>query len=120
MRIVKDRLLTPSLRRITALAVALTIATVAAAGSAYADEPKPAEPGQSEQQKSEPGQPDFQQPDEFLTVDVNLLGCSFGAGLGADLLLAMGAGGGSSTNVNSGLVTRLKLAGCLPWEWGNN
>ena len=77
---------------------ALTVATIAGTSTAHADE-------------SLPGAPD-----ERITVDINLLGCSIGAGLGVDLLLSVLAkGGGSSTVVGSGLATRLKLAGCLPW-----
>ncbi|WP_249358025.1 hypothetical protein [Nocardia cyriacigeorgica] len=78
-------------------AVALAAATVAVAGPAQADEPLPGAP------------------EERITIDINLLGCSIGAGLGVDLLLALTTGQGSSTTIGSGLATRLKMAGCLPW-----
>ncbi|TLF82454.1 hypothetical protein [Nocardia cyriacigeorgica] len=78
-------------------AVALAAATVAVAGPAQADEPLPGAP------------------EERITIDINLLGCSIGAGLGVDLLLALTTGQGSNTTIGSGLATRLKMAGCLPW-----
>ncbi|MGK8487372.1 MULTISPECIES: hypothetical protein [Nocardia] len=81
------------------IAVTLVAATVAGASSAHADETLPGAPK-----------------DEIITVDVNLLGCSLGAGLGLDLLLALTAGNGSSTTIGSGLATRLRAAGCLPWQ----
>lgn len=81
------------------VAAALTLATIAAATQpAAADEP--ASSG----------------PDEIISIDINLLGCSLGAGLGLDLLLALTAGNGSSAVVGSGLATRLRAAGCLPWK----
>lgn len=80
------------------VAVILAAATVAGASPAHADEPAPSGP------------------DENIWIDVNVLGCSFGAGLGADVLLALTAGSGSSARVNSGLATRLRIAGCLPWN----
>ncbi|MEV6319857.1 hypothetical protein AB0M45_01495 [Nocardia sp. NPDC051787] len=79
------------------IAVILAAATVAGASPAHADEPAPSGP------------------DENVWIDVNVLGCSFGAGLGADVLLALTAGSGSSARVSSGLATRLRIAGCLPW-----
>ncbi|NEW39028.1 hypothetical protein GV794_24140 [Nocardia cyriacigeorgica] len=79
------------------VAAALAAATVAVASPAHADEPLPGAP------------------EERITIDINLLGCSIGAGLGVDVLLALTTGQGSSTTVGSGLATRLKLAGCLPW-----
>ncbi|WP_024802457.1 hypothetical protein [Nocardia sp. BMG51109] len=82
------------------VAAVLTATTVAAAHPASADEPAPAP----------------EAPDEIISLDINLLGCSLGAGLGADLLLAFAAGGGSSTMINTGLATRLRAAGCLPWK----
>ncbi|WP_280274748.1 hypothetical protein [Nocardia wallacei] len=81
------------------VAAALTAATLAAATQpAAADEPAPSGP------------------DEIISIDINLLGCSLGAGLGLDLLLALTAGNGSSAVVGSGLATRLRAAGCLPWK----
>ncbi|MFD0000225.1 hypothetical protein [Nocardia sp. NPDC127526] len=77
-----------------ALALAATVATAAPAG---ADEPAP------------------ERSDENISVDVNLLGCSIGAGLGGDLLVALAAGNGSSATIKSGLAARLRAAGCLPW-----
>ena len=82
------------------VAAAATVMTVAAAHPAAAEAPAP-----------EP-----ETPDEIISLDINLLGCSLGAGLGADLLLAFAHGQGSSTTVNSGLATRLRAAGCLPWD----
>jgi hypothetical protein len=79
--------------------MALAAATVLGAGSAYAEETLPGAPK-----------------DEIISVDINLLGCSLGAGLGLDLLLALTAGNGSSTTIGSGLATRLRAAGCLPWQ----
>ncbi|APE34009.1 hypothetical protein BOX37_08530 [Nocardia mangyaensis] len=60
---------------------------------------------------AEPEQPE---PRENIFIDVNVLGCSFGAGLGGDVLVALGAGSGSSAMVNSSLAGRLRAAGCLP------
>ncbi|WP_067470260.1 hypothetical protein [Nocardia amamiensis] len=80
------------------IAVILAAAIVAGASPAHADEPAPSGP------------------DEVIWIDLNVLGCSFGAGLGADVLLALTAGNGSSAGVSSGLATRLRIAGCLPWK----
>ncbi|MBF6206101.1 hypothetical protein IU483_18670 [Streptomyces gardneri] len=82
-----------------ALVIALAAATVIGASSAQAEETLPGAPK-----------------DEIISVDINLLGCSLGAGLGLDLLLALTAGNGSSATVGSGLATRLRAAGCLPWQ----
>lgn len=81
------------------IAVTLAAATVVGASAAHAED-------------TLPGAPE----DEIISVDINLLGCSLGAGLGLDLLLALTAGNGSSTNISSGLATRLRAAGCLPWQ----
>ncbi|MEV0436449.1 MULTISPECIES: hypothetical protein [Nocardia] len=51
---------------------------------------------------------------ENIYIDVNVLGCSIGAGLGGDVLVALTGGGGSSAMVNSSLAARLRAAGCLP------
>ncbi|MGK8522022.1 hypothetical protein ACRS6B_10925 [Nocardia asteroides] len=80
------------------VAVMFAAATAAGASSAHADETLPGAPKE-----------------EIISVDINLLGCSLGAGLGVDLLLALTAGSGSSTTISSGLATRLRAAGCLPW-----
>ncbi|MFC4127128.1 hypothetical protein [Nocardia rhizosphaerae] len=74
------------------IAVAVMAATVVGAGSVAA----------SPEQK------------ENIFIDVNVLGCSFGAGLGGDVLVALGGGGGSSALVSSSLAARLRAAGCLP------
>jgi hypothetical protein len=79
--------------------MALAAATVIGASAAHAEE-------------TLPGAPE----DEIISVDINLLGCSLGAGLGLDLLLALTAGNGSSATIGSGLATRLRAAGCLPWQ----
>ena len=57
------------------------------------------------------------EPEENITLNINLLGCSINAGLGGELLTAFGTGSssGSSGKISSGLATRLRLAGCLPW-----
>ncbi|WP_194819720.1 hypothetical protein [Nocardia sp. XZ_19_385] len=57
------------------------------------------------------------EPEENITLDISLLGCSLSAGLGGELLTAFGTGStsGSSGKISSGLATRLRLAGCLPW-----
>ncbi|MEU8894890.1 hypothetical protein [Nocardia sp. NPDC048505] len=77
------------------LACALAVATLGAAAPAYAAEPE-----------------------ENVTLDINLLGCSLSAGLGGELLAAFGTGSssGSSGKISTGLATRLRLAGCLPWR----
>ncbi|WP_330233413.1 hypothetical protein OHA40_13640 [Nocardia sp. NBC_00508] len=80
-----------------AIAVMLAAAIMAGASPAHAEEPAPGAPA------------------EVIWIDLNLLGCSFGAGLGGDVLLALTAGNGSSAGISSGLATRLRLAGCLPW-----
>ncbi|WP_067537392.1 hypothetical protein [Nocardia crassostreae] len=86
------------MRSITTGAVAVALAaTVATAGPAWAEEPAP--------ERSE----------ENISVDVTLLGCSIGAGLGGDLVVALAAGRGSSATIQSGLAARLRAAGCLPW-----
>lgn len=59
-------------------------------------------------------EPGVDEPKENIFIDVTVLGCSFGAGLGGDVLVALGAGGGSSAVVNSSLAARLRAAGCLP------
>ncbi|GGN92820.1 hypothetical protein [Nocardia rhizosphaerihabitans] len=51
---------------------------------------------------------------ENIYIDVNVLGCSFGAGLGGDVLVALGGGSGSSALVSSSLAARMRAAGCLP------
>ncbi|WP_063052473.1 hypothetical protein [Nocardia arthritidis] len=81
------------------LVTALAAGAVIGASSAHAEETLPGAPK-----------------DEIISVDINLLGCSLGAGLGVDLLLALTAGNGSSTTIGSGLATRLRAAGCLPWQ----
>ncbi|MFG3617178.1 hypothetical protein [Nocardia sp. NPDC047654] len=81
------------------LVTALAAGVVIGASSAHAEENLPGAPK-----------------DEIISVDINLLGCSLGAGLGVDLLLALTAGNGSSTTIGSGLATRLRAAGCLPWQ----
>ena len=84
--------------KVGVFAVTLALATVAAANPAQADEPAP------------------DTPNEIISIDVNLLGCSFGAGLGVDLLLALASNGSSSNaSVSGGLAARLRSAGCLPW-----
>lgn len=90
----------PAVRTIKAgvIAAALAAATMTATGTAGADEPAPGGG------------------DETISVDITLLGCSIGAGLGTDLALALAAGQGSSATVDSGLVARLRAAGCLPWR----
>ena len=76
---------------------ASAVATVAGAAVALAD------------------QPPAGGPNEIITVDINLLGCSLGAGLGAELLPALtAAANGSTVGINSGVATRLRAAGCLP------
>lgn len=80
-------------------AAAVAAATVVGAGAASA-----ADPG-------------LEQPEEIITIDINLLGCSLGAGLGAELVPTISAGGnGSSFGVDSGFASRLRAAGCLPWR----
>lgn len=83
---------------LSTIAGALVAATIAVAGPAQADEPAP------------------KKNDENISIDINLLGCSIGAGLGTDLILAAGAGNGSGATINSGLAARLRAAGCLPWD----
>ncbi|MEV6219756.1 hypothetical protein [Nocardia sp. NPDC051833] len=82
------------MRIVKAVAVGLAVAaaTVAGADSAVA------EPEQKEN----------------IYIDVSVLGCSVGAGLGGDVLVALGGGSGSSALVNSSLAARLRAAGCLP------
>lgn len=61
------------------------------------------------------------EPNEVITIDLNVLGCSIGAGLGGELAAAFtgattGSASGSSSSVDTGLATRLRAAGCLPWK----
>ncbi|WP_198041026.1 hypothetical protein [Nocardia asteroides] len=81
-------------RIVKAVAVGLAVAaaTVTAAGSAVAEP----------------------EPKENIYIDVTVLGCSIGAGLGGDVLVALGGGSGSSALVNSSLAARMRAAGCLP------
>ncbi|WP_062996091.1 hypothetical protein [Nocardia mikamii] len=80
--------------------VALTVAAVAGAGAAAADDDS-----------------GFTPPKEIVTVDINLLGCSIGAGLGAQLVPTLSAGGfGGPVGIDGGLAARLRSAGCLPWR----
>ena len=79
---------------------ALTVAALAGAGAAAADD-----------------DPGFTPPKEIVTVDINLLGCSIGAGLGAQLVPTLSAGGfGGPVGIDAGLASRLRSAGCLPWR----
>ncbi|WP_051163612.1 SAM-dependent methyltransferase [Nocardia brevicatena] len=48
----------------------------------------------------------------IISIDINLLGCSIGAGLGADLLLSIGSGCGQVVLLTAGLDT---WALRLPW-----
>ncbi|MBF6211580.1 hypothetical protein IU433_17250 [Nocardia puris] len=79
------------------VAVALAAMAVTGVGPAVADEGIPGTP------------------EETITIDINLLGCSIGAGLGGEVLAALTAGTGSTTAVGAGLATRLRAAGCLPF-----
>ncbi|WP_082844368.1 hypothetical protein [Nocardia salmonicida] len=54
------------------------------------------------------------EPKENIFIDITVLGCSFGAGLGGDVLVALGGGSGSGALVSSSLAGRLRGAGCLP------
>ncbi|MFD3701571.1 hypothetical protein ACFWUP_00335 [Nocardia sp. NPDC058658] len=62
------------------------------------------------------------EPNEIITIDLDLLGCSIGAGLGGELAAAFtgtttGSASGSSSSVDTGLASRLRAAGCLPsWK----
>ncbi|MDR7166504.1 hypothetical protein J2W56_000222 [Nocardia kruczakiae] len=79
---------------------ALAVAAMAGAGAAAADD-----------------DPGFNPPKEIVTVDINLLGCSIGAGLGAQLVPTLSAGGfGGPVGIDAGLASRLRSAGCLPWR----
>ncbi|NKY50837.1 hypothetical protein [Nocardia vermiculata] len=79
-------------------AAAVAAATVVGAGAASAAD-----------------DPGLQAPDEIITIDINLLGCSLGAGLGAELIPTLSSeGNGSNIGLNSGFASRLRAAGCLP------
>ncbi|WP_280345823.1 hypothetical protein [Nocardia neocaledoniensis] len=91
------------MRSVTVGAVAVGVAAALAclAGPAAADNPA--------------------EPNEVITIDLNVLGCSIGAGLGGELAAAFtgattGSASGSSSSVDTGLATRLRAAGCLPWK----
>lgn len=54
------------------------------------------------------------EPKENIFIDISVLGCSFGAGSGGDVLVALGGGSGSGALVSGSLAGRLRAAGCLP------
>ncbi|MFD3508074.1 hypothetical protein [Nocardia sp. NPDC058666] len=62
------------------------------------------------------------EPNEIISIDLNLLGCSIGAGLGGELIAAFtgtttGSATGSSSSVDTSFASRLRAAGCLPsWK----